>query len=348
MKPKDDYQQRKLQEIAFFRKIENVNELPDIFHYWSHHHLKPLFDAVGITGVTEFFLVPMLERCRAAASESPKRRCKFVSLGSGHCEFEIEIASRLKTLGFQNFVLECLDITKPMLDTGKRSAQKTGVGHLMDFIELDLNTWDVEEGDCDVVMANQSLHHFVELELLFDKIAKAIGHAGVFVTSDIIGRNGHMRWPEALEIIQKLWAELPDRCKYNRLLSRFESSYENWDCSVSSFEGIRCQDILPLLIRHFHFDLFVAFGNLIDIFVDRAFGHNFDPQNKDDLAFIDRVATLDQQMIEAGTLSPTHMFAVMRHKEAVPAEDELKTKIYKHLSPEFCIRKNHGDSHQQP
>lgn len=339
MSSKDDYQQRKLREMEFFRKIENVNALPDIFHYWSHHYLKPIFDEVGITGVTDFFIAPMLDHCRTVAAEQPERRCRFVSLGAGHCEFEIEIAAKLKSLGFQNFVLECLDITRPMLDIGKKSAGKTGVGDLMDFIELDLNTWDIAEGDYDVVMANQSLHHFVELELLFEKIAKAIGHTGVFITSDIIGRNGHMRWPEALAIIQKLWAELPDRCKYNRLLGRFEASYENWDCSVSGFEGIRCQDILPLLIEHFHFDLFIAFGNLIDIFVDRAFGHNFDPKNKDDLAFIDRVATLDQQMIEARTLSPTHMFAIMRHKEDVPAPTGLKAKIYKHLSPEFCLRK---------
>ncbi len=208
----------------------------------------------------------------------------------------------------------------------------------MDFIELDLNAWDIEVGSYDVVMVNQSLHHFVELELLFQKIERAIGYTGVFITSDMIGRNGHMRWPEALEIINKLWGELPDRCKFNHLLKRFEERYENWDCSVSSFEGIRSQDILPLLIKNFHFDLFLGFGNLIDIFVDRAFGHNFDPQNAQDTAFIDRVAKLDQKLIEAGELTPTHLFAVMRSKKNDP-EKLQRTKTYMNLSPAFCLRK---------
>jgi hypothetical protein len=148
----------------------------------------------------------------------------------------------------------------------------------------------------------------------------------------MIGRNGHMRWPEALEIVLALWSVLEDRHKWNHQLNRFESVYENWDCSAEGFEGIRAQDILPLLVKQFKFHRFVAFANLISIFIDRGFGHNFDVDNARDCYFIDFVARLDDYYIEMGTIKPTQMIASMTKFEVVPAQ------VYKHLTPEFCVR----------
>jgi hypothetical protein len=148
----------------------------------------------------------------------------------------------------------------------------------------------------------------------------------------MIGRNGHMRWPEALEVVDAFWKELPDTCKYNHMLKRHEPQYINLDCSEQGFEGIRAQDILPLLTERFEFDLFVPFGNVIDIFVDRSFGHNFDANARWATDFIDRVHKLDQELLEAGKLKPTHMYAAMRVTKVA------KPRIYKHLTPEFCVR----------
>ena len=98
----------------------------------------------------------------------------------------------------------------------------------------------------------------------------------VGMTDDMIGRNGHMRWPEALVILDGLWKELPNSYKYNHQLKRLEVQFDNWDCSKEAFEGIRSQDILPLLIKKFQFDLFLGFANVVDVFVDRSFGHQTD------------------------------------------------------------------------
>jgi len=112
-----------------------------------------------------------------------------------------------------------------------------------------------------------------------------------------------------------------------------EKKFPNSDCSVQGFEGIRAQDILPLLTRRFHFELFIGFGNIIDIFVDRAYGHNFDPANQWDRSFIDRVHALDQTEIESGRVKPTHMLAALTKRQV------SNTKMHKHLSPEFCLRR---------
>lgn len=128
--------------------------------------------------------------------------------------------------------------------------------------------------------------------------------------SDMIGRNGHQRWPEALAIVKRHWKDLPEDKKFNVLLNRLEVEYDNWDCSKEGFEGIRSQDILPLLVQRFQCERFVGFGNVIDIFVDRCFGHNFSSDSQEDREFIDRVHAEDEAGFASGSLTPTHMVAV--------------------------------------
>ena len=128
--------------------------------------------------------------------------------------------------------------------------------------------------------------------------------------SDMIGRNGHQRWPESLEIVNKYWKELPESKQFNVLLNRLEKEYENWDCSKEGFEGIRAQDVLPLLLQRFQCEKFIGFGNAIDIFVDRCFGHNFNRESEWDRDLIDRVHAEDEAGLKSGKLTPTHMMAV--------------------------------------
>lgn len=324
---KAGYEEKMAKELDVFNKVENVHALPEIFHYWSHNYLRPKFLEMGVRGIYEFFFDYMNAACKRGES-----RQTFVSLGSGHCEIEIQIVEMLVASGCENFVLECLDINPNMLKRGNESADQKGVSKYMRFLTADASSWAPQNEAYSVVMAHQSLHHFVDLELLFEKIRYSIGEKGAFLTSDIIGRNGHMRWPEAMSKIDAIWKGMPDRYKYNHALSRFEEKYENWDCSTEGFEGIRAQDVLPLLRKYFSFEMFLGYGNLIDIFVDRGFGHNFDPDSQEDQRFIDEVAQLDEQLIESGELKPTHIIAVMR------APLVATPKYYKHLTPEFCTR----------
>jgi hypothetical protein len=172
----------------------------------------------------------------------------------------------------------------------------------------------------------------MELESIFANVNAAIGDRGYFLTNDMIGRNGHQRWPEALVEVRRIWQSMPDRYKYDHQAGRFQKTYKDVDYSVDCFEGIRAQDILPLLLKTFHFEGFIAFGNVINVFIDRAFGHNFDPQNEEDVAFIENLGALDEKLIDEGVVKPTQMTAVLRARRG------RACKYYRHWSPEFCVR----------
>ena len=315
------------QEIRNYRDVADVHELPPIYHYWSNKHLRPKFESLGFSNPDEFYLQYITQLARSTA----QRTCHVLSLGAGNCDTEVRLSELLAANRVHNFIFHCLDINSQMLARGERLARERGLSSHFDFVETDINSWEAH-ASYDIVIANQSLHHFVELELLFEKTHQCLRDDGFFLTNDMIGRNGHMRWPEALDLVQACWTLLDEKQKWNWQLKRIEEVYENWDCSVEGFEGIRSQDILPLLVKAFHFDCFVGFANAINVFVDRAFGHNFDVSNPKDCYFIDFVSQLDDYFIETGKFKPTQMIAAMTKIDRSPA------KIYKHLTPEFCIR----------
>ena len=310
--------------------MENVHDLPKIFHVWAEKYVLPKIEEVCGTSISamEQFYAHYIARY---AAENPSKEIRIASIGAGNGDLEARVATLLKTSGLDHFRFQCIDVNPAMLDRGREAVSKQQMAEHFEFVATDVSRWS-PTGPLDVVIAHHSLHHIELLENTFANIHNAIGQNGYFLVCDMIGRNGHMRWPEALDIIHDIWRTMPDRYKYNHQLKRFEEVYENWDCSTESFEGIRAQDILPLLVEFFNFEAFAAFGNLPDIFVDRGFGHNFSPESEEDLAFIDRIGQLNDRLISEEKIKPTQMAAVMR------AGDAGLCKCYLHWTPEFCVR----------
>lgn len=310
---RQEYLQKIQQELSIYEKQVKVHDLPEIYHYWSNKFLAQIFQEAGVKSIEGFFVDNLLEAKKRTRS-SPAH---FVSIGSGNCDLEINIAKLLVSVGCQDFIFECVEINPVMLERGKVLARENGLSANMKFIEADFNSWRASK-QYDAVMANQSLHHVTDLEYLYDQIKIGLQDKGSFVISDMVGRNGHQRWPESLEIVNRFWKEMPASYKFNALLKRHEEQYENWDCSKEGFEGIRAQDVLPLLVQRFECEKFIGFGSAIDIFVDRCFGHNFNPNSEWDRDFIERVHAEDEALLKNRKLTPTHMLAVFVKNLYVP------------------------------
>jgi SAM-dependent methyltransferase len=322
------YADRVRNETEAYAADIDVHMLPAIFHYWSHTYVRPELEAFGYQYPEHFFETELAHVMR----QNPKKRHRFASLGSGNGDTEVLIAQRLLMQGFSEFCIDCLELTPEMNARTAVLARDSHVESHIQAISADLNHWQPEHS-YSAVMANQSLHHMVELERIFDLVKSALTSEGRFLVYDMIGRNGHQRWPEALAIVREFWSELPEHYRYNVQLKRDEQEFLDWDCSVEGFEGIRSQDILPLLCERFHFELFLPFANVIDPFVDRGFGHNFNAEAEWDRDFIDRVHARDVLELSKGTITPTHLIAVLTKS----APSALRWRAG--FNPKNCIRR---------
>ena len=321
------YEDRVQAELGIFTAAQQIHALPSISDYWVRTHLKPLLEPLGFSNALEMFRIYIARVCNLYPDET----CRILSIASGDCAPEINTSQWLLENNIRNFQFECRDINNEVLVRGRRAAETHGVEGHFTFLSTDINAWE-PHGVYHVVLAIQCLHHIVELERLFDKIHRVLHPAGFFATDDMIGRNGHQRWPEALDHVNRLWKELPADYRRNRTSGAIDNTLDNRDFSESGFEGIRSQDILPLLVQRFHFDVFAGFGNIVDVFIDRSYGPNFDPDKEWDREFIDHAHKLDLQEIDAGRIKPTHLYAAMTVSPAA------SRAFPRHWSPEFCVR----------
>jgi 2-polyprenyl-3-methyl-5-hydroxy-6-metoxy-1,4-benzoquinol methylase len=290
-------------EIERYRNCVNVHDLPAMYDYWSNGHVMPLIEQAGAASFYDIWDAPFRELCGRL------EHVRAISLGSGNGDFELGIATRLRAEGIDNFTIERLEFNPHMRERAAQDAAAAGLSRHFEETSADLNRWDAAGRRYDVVMAMHVLHHVVELERLFAAIKNCLSDRGTFIISDMIGRNGHMRWPAAMQLTDLIWRGMPDRYRYNHQSRTHCPEYLNIDYSNEGFEGVRAQDILPLLNDTFHPEFFVAFANVIVPFVDRGFGHNFDPDSPVDRAFIDSVAKLDEAALELGIVKPTILLA---------------------------------------
>lgn len=299
-----DYERKVQQQIDQY-VTEAIHDLPDMFHVWSHNFIRPgLKDVFGVESVNDFYFAAAEE-----ASSNFDRSVRILSIGCGDGAVEIELAQSLRARANTDFELVGVDLSPVLIERFRTSVRENGLERNVIPRVEDLNMISADE-KFDVILANHSLHHIVDLERVFDFIERALAPQGIFATADMIGRNGHMRWPETEAVLQAIWPILNDKQKFHhQLLKLHAERFEDYDCSGEGFEGIRAQDILYLILTRFNAYKFFGYGGFIEVLVDRGFGHGFDVSRDEDRNLIMSLGRLNDLMLDAGIIKPTIMMA---------------------------------------
>lgn len=321
----------KANELRHFDTTEKPDwhRLPASHGYWTKRFLSPKVSAAfGTASMPHFFAKGF------TLHRSPEQPLYLLSIGSGLCMREEETVRLLVQKGYRNVHMDCLEMSPDRVAAVRRRFDENGIANHISISEQDINEWTPRRKYTGV-MANQSLHHFIELEKIFKSCDECLESDGRLLVNDIIGRNGHRRWPEVLQLINYLWSIMPRKFKYNHPFDRFDDDYVDWDYSKRSFEGIRAQDILPTLNQLFRATHLVAEGGIIDIFIERKYGHNFDLQDPEDARWLDEIGFMNDALIDVGTIKPTMLLAWFEKKSLPQAEEPVQ---YRHWSQEFCTR----------
>jgi SAM-dependent methyltransferase len=300
--PASDHARRVRRELKFYKEVENVHDLPA-----SHDYVGGRFVAPKLRETFGYADFPGMILQYLRASPGPDDHVEVLSLGSGNCDFEIDLVSA----NALRCRVTCLELNPEMLQRAGELARERGVEAQFTFIETDINELALDR-QYDLILASHSLHHFVALEKIFDEVARAMQPTSLFLINDMIGRNFHMMYPATLDMVNRLWDLFPAELKVDRRTGRFVPHRLQIDPSGYGFEGIRAQDILPLLDERFAVQDFAPFFTLANRFVDRDFGHSFDLEDPLHTAILDHVAQLDDYCCRERLLRPTQMFAALR------------------------------------
>jgi len=290
--------------IARYAGTVNVHELPESFHFWSNTYIRPgLQHVFGVETIPDFYLAGY--RRAAAGSALPIKT--ILSLGCGDGWLEIDIAKRLISEGIEDFRILGAEVSPGLLAQFAAKVSEEDLARWIEPANLDLAA-PALSGPWTMVMANHALHHLMDLEQVFDYCLATLERSGLFVSNDMIGRNGHMRWPETRIVLQSLWPLLSVEQKYHCQIKRYSEDFLDHDCSTDGFAGVRSQDILRLLLDRFYPAAFLGAGGFVDILTDRGYGHGFDMARAEDSAMIRFVSELNEILLDADVVKPTIMF----------------------------------------
>lgn len=285
--------------------------LPPIFSYWASRHVAPLVAQAGFTTPEALYFD------EAVLVAGQRGAVRVASIGAGGCALELALAARLRGQGIEA-TLVCVDFNAALMRSAAAEAARQGLGSAMEFKVLDCNRPFALE-PVDVLVVNQFFHHVESLETFCASLRASLAPHGVLATSDVVGRNGHVPWPDVDALVQQHWSRLPPAQRYDRYHDAVRDRYEAVDHAAYSNEGVRAQDVVACLLADFDFERFACFGAAIMPFVERRAGFNFDPALEADRDFIDALATVDAAHVAAGDYPASNMVAVLRHRGAVDA-----------------------------
>ncbi len=288
--------------------VGNPHDLPTIFHYWSCRYLAPAIRELGFESINQLFIQTLIKQCQTF------KTCYFVNIATHNGEFEWMLIEQLQQQNIDNFILHGLSADVEIVKKLNQLAEIKNLADKVQFFCVDLAHWQPEQ-HYHLILANYALHRAINVNQILDNLCAAMLKGGKLLIVDMIGEIGHQRESALLPYIPALWAKLPEKYKFNFLTGQQEHWFINHDYSHIGFEGAEAKTILPLLRGKFNFELCFTYGNLIDVFIERAFGHHFDEHNSDDVAFIDCVQSIDKMLIEQEKIKPNHLVAVIQLSE---------------------------------
>jgi hypothetical protein len=122
---------------------------------------------------------------------------------------------------------------------------------------------------------------------------------------------------------------LPREKRYDHYFHRDMPFFQDWDCAIEGFEGVRAQDILGVIATRFRAGRFVAWGGLSEVFVNPRMAANLDIKLPADTVFLTAVMQLEQRLLESRRTTPTEMVAEFRSLHTAETLDPMAEAAFR-------------------
>lgn len=179
-----------------------------------------------------------------------KKNISLLSLGSGSCGHELELA---KYPQFEKIV--CVDLAQNRLDEAAEMAQNDDL-HNIHFVCADIKDYHFPDDHFDMVLFNSSLHHFKDVDhLLKNYIKPSMKKDAYLIINEYVGPT-RLQFPkEQLKAINESLKLIPPayrkRFKTNKPKNHFYGSGLIRMIMADPSECIDSSSIIPSIHEHF-------------------------------------------------------------------------------------------------
>ncbi len=182
----------------------------------------------------------------------------------------------------------------------------------VDYQLVDVNKIELPENHYDIVYIQQAYHHLEAVEHVASQINRSLKANGIFVLVDYIGANFLQRTQKQRAICEMLWPFLAERYRRTpegQVRIKLQIPHKE---SLSPYEAIRAEEILPVLQNTFDTQHLFLFAGILFPLLE-GFAQNY-TDSDEDRRLLKSMWDLDRKLIEAGDVEPNFVRAVFRKK----------------------------------
>ena len=214
--------------------------------------------------------------------------------------------------------IDAYDISKEHVDSAIAAARAKGCDRVIDYRVADVNKIEVHENQYDIVLVEQSLHHFTPLEQVLQKIHTFLKPDGYFVVNEFIGPSRFQWTDRQIQATNGLLAILP--VKYRTLWNSRAvktRAYKPGQLRMllaDPSEAVESSRILPVLQEHFDIVEVKGFGgNILHLLFD-GIAHHFASPDADAQDWLSLCFQIEDQFLAGEKLQNDFVLAICRKR----------------------------------
>lgn len=242
-----------------------------------------------------------------------ERGLKFqrgLTLGSGAGRLERSLLKAGICASFHG-----IDVAAEAVKTAQETAAREGLP--LTYEVGDLNFITLPESTYDLVVAQTSLHHVLQLEHVAEQVHKTLRRGGYFWVHDFIGETQGQYDEKRLQLVNQVLKCLPEKFRQNKVSGRLVQQVRRPMPGglMSPFECIRSAEIVPVLEHWFTIEWKAEFGAFMQLVAPPGTRAAY-LENEDTKALFETLLLLDRTCIDAGVVRPTGGQFLLRPRPA--------------------------------
>lgn len=151
----------------------------------------------------------------------------------------------------------------------------------------DVNKIVLSKNKYDIAFGSMAMHHFSNLEHIFNELRKSLKPNGLFILNEFVGPS-QFQWTEKqINITNELLEILPEKYKVDLttgdLKERIYRPAIEFMNDYDPSEAIRSSDIVPLVAKYFKIEERIDYGGTILHLLLQNIVGNFNPSKEEDM-----------------------------------------------------------------
>jgi len=244
---------------------------------------------------------------------------KVLAIGSGMAYGEEFLVTR----GFVQHIV-AYESSSVAVEAARLRLAEAGLGDKIEIRCDDVMKADIPSCSFDAVFIQAAIHHFFDIEAMFQLFYRVLKPAGLLIYSEYIGPDHHLYEPFIMNILDEIDECLSDDLRWDVLRQETRRcvprATREWMLNMDPSEGVHSSRILPLTYKYFDVVFRGDWGGTIMRPFWTGILPNFDFSEKKDATIARLIILMEDLLIRHGIIPHYHTNIVGR-RLSTPNDD---------------------------